>query len=221
MNQWDALKETDLGEEIAIADLKRESRLICGGVSWPGKRPGFAVVLAMHPEKHFDSYDAYLLDEYESFDTRRLVRQCGVLDYKYRPASWIGDNKNGAADIFINKMNDEYQRSDDCRRRRRLFSVTPTPTLETEPLYGYILPELKDLLKEERRQLFLRNSKILNYLSMMDSAEIADLELGDYPAIEAIAFAVLEMRSRNEDYEADSSMPDRYGEPYDPLGNYR
>jgi len=221
MNQWDALKETDLGEEIAIADLKRESRLICGGVSWPGKRPGFAVVLAMHPEKHLDSYDVYLLDEFESFDMRQLVRQCGVLDFKYRPKMWIGDSRNDAAARFINEMNDERQRSDDRWRRRRLFSVSRTMMLEMERLYQYILPQIKRLLDKDRRQLELRDSKILNYLSMIDSAEIADLELGDYPAIEAIAFAVLEMRSRNEDYEADSSVPDRYGQTYDPLGNYR
>jgi hypothetical protein len=220
MNKWDALKQTDLGEELAIEDmkdLKRESRAIYGGVSWPAKRPGFAVVLAMHPEKRFDNYEVCLLDEFESFDMRELVRQCGVLDFKYRPKMWIGDNKNGAADIFIRQMNDERQRSDD-RRKRRQFSVSRTPTLETEPLYGYILPELKDLLKEQRRQLFLRNSKILDYLSTIEQGEVAALEPGDYPAIEALAFAVLEMRSLDDDDDG-FSMPDHYGQTYDPLWN--
>ena len=32
--------------------------------------------------------------------------------------------------------------------------------------------------------------------------EVADLQLGDFPAIEALAFAVIEMRKREKDFPA-------------------
>ena len=194
MIDWEDLKKAPL-DQTPPGHILRRCESIYGGVAWPGKRPGFAVVVGTSGIQRFGSHDVYLLDEFESFDTRELVRQCGVLDYKYRPASWIGDNKNGAADIFINKMNDEFA------RQERQFYLTPTQILDMERrLYDYILPELKDLLKEERRQLFLRDSRVLNYLREVELNDITELELGHYPAIEAIAFAVLEMLQRGDDH---------------------
>jgi len=48
--------------------------------------------------------------------------------------------------------------------------------------------------------LFLKDSKILNYLSEIEESEPATLEFGSYPAIEAIAFSVIEMRRYNFDF---------------------
>ena len=68
MIDWDVLKETDLGGELTtddIRDLKLKSKAIYGGVSWPDKRPGLAVVLAMDSRKRLGNHDVYLLDEFE------------------------------------------------------------------------------------------------------------------------------------------------------------
>jgi hypothetical protein len=45
----------------------------------------------------------------------------------------------------------------------------------------------------ERRRLFLKDSKVANYLGEIEESEITELERGSYPAIEALAFAVIEM----------------------------
>jgi len=42
--------------------------------------------------------------------------------------------------------------------------------------------------------LFLKDSKTKNNLGEIDPSEEVTLELGDYPAIEALAFAVWELR---------------------------
>jgi len=42
--------------------------------------------------------------------------------------------------------------------------------------------------------LFLKDSKTKNYLGEIEPSEVVTLELGDYPAVEALAFAVIEMR---------------------------
>ena len=176
-------------------------------------------------KRHLDSYDAYLLEEFESFDLRKLVRQCGALDVKYgislsssyrpdSPGRWIGDYKNDAASRFIEQINAEQKR-DGSVEGREPFSLTPTLMLEMENLYSFILPQIKDLLKPERRMLFLKDSKIVSYLSEIEDAQISELELGAYPSIEALAFAVIELR------DAEDERKDSFGQPYhydyDPL----
>ena len=189
------IKTTPLNYAHTDVELRNQTKIIYGSVSWPAKRPGFVVVAAMLYEKHFDSHDIYLLAEYESFDMRELVRQCGAMDARYKPAMWIGDNKNNAADRFIREMDDEMQASATPTAARRSCYLCPTILCEMQQLYSYILPNLKGVLEPERRMLFLKESKIINYLSAIEEGEIADLQFGDFPAIEALAFAVIEMRN--------------------------
>jgi hypothetical protein len=187
---FDGLKKAKLGFVPENRwDANKASKAVFGGVSWPGKRPGFAVVVAMDKHRRFESYDVCLLAEYESSSVRQLVRQSGgVLDYQYEPIQWVGDWKNDAADKFIREMNAERT------KQETKFSPILTPILEMEWPYPFMLDELKRLLAEKRRALFLKDSAIINYLSEIAFEDIADLKLGDYPAIEALCFAVFSMK---------------------------
>jgi hypothetical protein len=191
--EWKDVENARLGEPFDTRELTRCCKTAYGGVSWPGRRPGFAVIVAMDRTRHLDSYDVCLLDEFESFDIRDLVRQCGALDFEYLPSQWIGDWRNDAADKFLSEMNNE---SEDTNRRP--FNLGWTPMFDMERLYPYILAEIRRLLASDRRQLFLKDSRILGYLSEIEPGGIAELERGDYPAIEALAFAVMEMRRAAE-----------------------
>jgi len=44
------------------------------------------------------------------------------------------------------------------------------------------LAQIKELLDSERRQLFLKDSKVVNYLIAIEESKITTLELGYYPA---------------------------------------
>lgn len=192
------LAQIPLGEEWDKHQLKLHYKQIYGGVAWPGKNPGYVVVLGMGYEKHFDNYDLYLLDELESSDTRELVRQCGVLDFRYKPQKWIGDRRDDAADRFIHEMNDEFSKeiSEDflLLSGKRLFQLAPTHILEMKQPFAYLFPQLKKLLDKDHRQLFLKNSKIISYFATIEPSHIPDITFGDFPAVEALAFAVIEMR---------------------------
>lgn len=188
MIDWRDVKEAELGRVFETKALKDCCKAVHGGVAWPGKRPGFAVVIAMDRTRHIDNYDVCVLDEYESFDIRELVRQCSVLDFKYLPEHWIGDWKNDAAQQFIQETQGENRTQD------RQLNLSWTPMLDMEQLYPYILAEIRKLLAGDHRQLLLKDSKTRSYLSEIEGSEIADLERGAYPAIEALAFAVIEMR---------------------------
>ena len=222
------IKTAKLGHPLSRAELAEQCKRIYGGVAWPGKNPGFAVVIAMGREKHFDKHDIYLLDEFESFDTRELVRQCGALDFKYRPDRWVGDTRNDAADRFIRELNAELATPDDLQTlsvldfgrrvtdfsQRRRFSLASTAMLDMEQLYPYVLPQIKGLLDPDRRQLFLKGSKVADYLSGIEPGQIAELQLGDYPAVEALAFAVIEMRATDYDYVYDERADRALAESY-------
>ena len=60
--------------------------------------------------------------------------------------------------------------------------------------YQYILPELKRMLDKGRRQLFLKSSKTVDSLEAIEPQEISALEIGEFPAVEALAFAAFEIR---------------------------
>ena len=212
MLTWEDVKEAELGRTFDIKALKDCCKEVYGGVSWPGKRPGFAVVVGMDPKKHLDSHDVVILDEFESFDMRQLVRQCGVLDFKYLPGQWIGDWKNDAANKFLSEMNDEPK--DGNRRSERQLDLGLTPMFDMEQLYPYILAEIRRLLAPDHRQLSLKDSKVRGYLSEIEGSDIADLERGAYPSIEALAFAVIEMRRWAEAENDDSAclfVPNPFG----------
>lgn len=168
--------------------LKNCCKAVYGGVSWPGKRLGFAIIIAMDRTRRIDNYDVCVLDEYESFDIRELVRQCNVLDFKYLPEYWIGDWKKDAAQQFIQETQGENRTHD------RQLNLSWTQMFDMEHLYAYILAEIRKLLAGDHRQLLLKDSRVRSYLSEIEGSEIAELERGAYPAIEALAFAVIEMR---------------------------
>jgi len=178
--------------EIELVD---QCKVVYGGVSWPSKRQGCAVVVAMTNKKHYDTNDMYLLAEYESFDTRKLIRKCAALDTQFKPALWIGDDKNETADKFIQELRVELKNQARSGAAVRNIVLSTSMILEIRKLYSYILPKLKELLDPEHRVLFLKNSNIVNYLSLIEQEEIVELEQGEFPAIEALALAVIEMKN--------------------------
>jgi hypothetical protein len=77
------IKSVELGHTFNFADLQICFKTIWGGVSLPDKREGCAVVVGMGQERHFGSYDIYLLDEFELYDTYELIKKCFEFDFKY------------------------------------------------------------------------------------------------------------------------------------------
>jgi hypothetical protein len=207
--QYNDLKKAELGYTHEVRwEMNKCCKAIFGGVSWPGKRPGYAVVVAMDKHRRFDSYEVCVLAEYESPSVRDLVRQADILDYTYEPKKWIGDWKNDAADKFIRELNSEKT------KQVPKFSVNLTPMLEMENLYPYMLDELKRLLDEKRRMLYLKDAKVVNYLSEIEEEDIASLGLGEYPAIEATCFAVLSMLIEQKNLIKRPKMPMKQDRSY-------
>jgi hypothetical protein len=184
---FDAINDLELGTVYEDILPTPDRRYIYGGLAWPGKRPGYVVLILMDSEEYLDGHKICLLAEYESFSTRDLVRQIGVLDDTFMPDRWIGDQRNDAADKFVKELCNDGDRD---RRRSKLMFVY-TSMLEMDNFYQYALDEIKRRLDSKRRMLYLKESIVKNYLSEIEAEEISDLKYGDYPAIEALTYAVL------------------------------
>jgi len=169
-------KTAELGYDFSRKELKQQCKIIYGGVSWPGERMGFAVVVGMDKSPHFDSHDIYLLDEYENWDMWKLVKQIIYLKFKYKTDKWVGDNKCQAADRLIKKRNAELSQNGRTQQLEP-FSICPTPILmadsPTDRPYYSMLSEIRELLDED--QLELKDSKIKNYLGIKPE-EVATLQ---------------------------------------------
>ena len=196
------IKTAALGHTYSVEELADNFQMIYGGVAWPTERPGCAVVLGMGREKRFKNYPIYLLEEFESMDLRKLVWECGAFHFQYRPSQWIGSQPNESAHRFIQEMNEEFEtRLEQSNEDGQDFYPSSTPITEKDSPYPYMLGSLKRLLDESRRMLFLKDSRVLDYLGGIEPTEVATLELGSYPGIEALAGAVLWLRRYGEEVD--------------------
>ena len=181
------IETAELGHTFTWTELHRQCVTVYGAVAWPGKRPGFAVIVGMNCYNKM-----YRLEEYESESIRELVRKCGALNFKFydlnfQPYSyrWFGNDKNDAACKFIYEMN---------QKNRERFSLNGSSILDMSQLYQFMLDKLGEFLKTDEKSLFLKESKVRNYLSSIESSEISDMELGEYPAIDAVAIAAIALQ---------------------------
>jgi len=224
---WEVIRHAKIGQMTDRTLLGRDLQAVYGGLAWPGKRPGFCVVVGMSRERASDGHAIILLDEAEAVGARELVKRLEVLDFKYGVARWIGDYSNQAGSAFLWEMNDRRKahpvQTDSWPRRDPEIHLHYSPIVEMDEPYAYMLPELKRLLDPDRRQLFLKDSRIVQSLTEIKPDEMHQMRLGDYPAIEALAMAVLALRediARGELGEIVtgwSGGPRGEGENYDPL----
>ena len=184
MNDRPTIETAELGHTFLDSELKDHCKVIVGGIAWPGNQPGFGVVLALDAQKYYEGGHIILLDEVESCNLGELIRKCKALNLEYRPKFWSGDNKNAAAGKFMLDNHDNTR-----------FWVSHSSVLDMEQPYSFMLPTLKDLLRDDNRRLFLKSSIIAGHLGTIKDEDVASLQVGDHPAIEALASAVCELKN--------------------------
>lgn len=197
------------------AEESTKYKRIYGGIAVPGlKAAGFSVVIGETRERGYRNQTKFiLLDEVERWDARELVECAGGFDYRYDCDAWMGDTKDFVLDKFVRWLNEELSNSGlpmKNRRRHRLtssidgnhhhqypFNITyPGVLLSPDGAYRHLVPELNEMLggstrDKDKRRLFLKeNSQIMHYMKEPQVGEAATLSFGDYPAIDALCFAI-------------------------------
>jgi hypothetical protein len=191
MMTWDGLRDQPIAMRLDDAD-KKQFADIAGGVSYPGKRPGFAIIAGLRTIDRGEHCEVYVLDEFESVDLRKLLHWCHATGSRYNIARdpdqffrWAGDGKRAAAGRIVGEIDDENSR----QPHRDTLSICGSTLLDSGvKFYAYIPSIIKDRREQSHPSLFTRGSPVEKYLNSIQSDHPADLRLGDYPAMEALAF---------------------------------
>lgn len=166
-------------------DLKY--RKIVGGISFPGIRPGFIVIVG--ELRQVTDRKFILLDEYESFDVENLIVRAAALDLYYKPEKWVSGELDKATTKLL--MENNRQLSQPGSRRLR---IVPSRIVGLEDeMFRYVYPKLKKIAGENGELDISKGKMLLNYLSLPQDSEISTVRLGDYPSIEALCFATMEL----------------------------
>jgi hypothetical protein len=180
------------------AETLRESfAVVQGGVAYPGRRPGHAIIAGLCPPKTRDDLEIHVLAETESPDLGELLRACRGLAKQYRmagtlrnePFLWTGDGKHVGAQQIIWRLNEETE------GERDQLTVQTTTLIDGPSPYLSMLATLSEYTEPDHKRLYLHNSKAAFAMNDIPPDEVADARLGDYPAIEALAFVVDAVRT--------------------------
>lgn len=212
MQDRPTIKTADLGYTFRPIELYQQCAAIHGAVSWPGKRPGFIVVVGLAMDGTM-----YLLQEYESQSVRDLVRKCGAFNFKFQAmiwhhktnvCRWYGNNKNAAACQFIEEMNHKTHNREEMNRNRENLVLDWSSILDMSQPYQFMLDKLGEFLTTDEKSLFLKDSTVKTHLSSIEASEISDMELGEYPAIESVAIAAIELQRTADEIHGQGSYGD-------------
>lgn len=162
-------------------------KTIFGGMAWPGKRPGFIVIVGELRQPGAVKF--VLLDEAEDFDAQVLIKAAAGFDLFYRPERWYTDGENQAALRLVQEVNS----TDRTVGSRRLRLVPSQLRGLKDQVFTYLYPRLKRMMGEGGSLDISRGAKILGYMAAPQDSDITQVTWGDYPAIEALAFAVFEL----------------------------
>ena len=173
---------------------------IYGGVGWPGKRPGFVVMVGELAElaPGLGRYPLLILNEYEADSMIDLVKKCTGFDSYYKPETWLGDSEKTAGREFIFEVNKEFRSP-----HRRDFRLTHSLLLNMPDFFTYLYNALRRLLDKEKKILTLgAKSRLRADLSMIQPEDIESIKLGQFPSIEALGFAALALeKSQFRDFD--------------------
>jgi hypothetical protein len=177
--------------------LRNHFAAVMGGVAYPGRRPGHAIVAGLCHSRDEDDFEAHVLQEAESPDLGELLRACRGLGKRYRPAGmprnelfrWAGDGEHVGANRIIWRLNEEPDFKYDQ------LTVQTTTLIDGPQPYLSMLAMLWEYTRPGRKRLYLHNSKAAFAMNDIPPDEVADARVGDFPAVEALAFVVDGLRS--------------------------
>lgn len=163
---------------------------IYGGLSMPARRPGYCCMVGQtHALNPVGDRELVLLDEAERWDAKELIELASGFDFRYMPERWYGNGKDLVSRTIIRAMNISLEGD----KSGKDFKINHSRVLDNPKPIQYIFPILKTRLEGVCKKLFPANSLIGNYMRQIPDEDVVNLDIGDYPAIESLAFCVLEL----------------------------
>ncbi|GEM_PF-1268581 len=206
-------------------ETKEEYARVVAGVQFPGKKPGFAVVLGeteiRDPASQSRNY--YILAELEDAGLQSFIERCHEAAGLYACADWYGDPADRVAQEFLYEFNRQLQ-----EKRQRGFYLSRPPLFGEKAQFEYCCQTIFKHVRAGRKTLhFGPASKLPGFLLEFGQEQIRSGKPEDFPAIAALGFALTALdtwpargpapQARNAvDYDPfDSSSWDRQRSDYD------
>jgi hypothetical protein len=163
------------------------------GVAWPALRPGFVVVVGEHRiESVAGGPKLVVLDEAMDERLWHVVERATALWFYYRPERVCGDARHVAAMQFADERARGQADAAEFRIDHSLLCAMDGPL-------GYALPLLSQLIDGGRLIIAAGSRLHGELLTVPRNADPAKLLLADYPAVAALAFAVLGLERSRQD----------------------
>lgn len=187
---------------------------ICGGIGWRWKQPGFIVAVGenLEKDKNLDVYHRFILKEYETFDTLKLLNM--ALDYrdnsKVKP--WLGDPDNEVEMMSLKKVNEKLP-------FEFHLSIQWAPHSDDPKAFEFYLDMLERGVNPYK-VLHFGKSRIADILKTeINPDNRSSLSVGDYPAITALGSVLGYMDSHGVDVNQgiDYDVDERRNASYDYL----
>jgi len=195
-------------------ERQQYSRIV-GGLAWPGKRSGFALIVG----EHFKGHPAYstpiyrILSEMEADNIPSLLDQVADAHAFFKAETWLADTEYGAGRRLTRELNEELEKN-----RKPEIELVKAPFVSSPTGFVYLFSTIKKILDPEHKRLFLgEGSRLSTYLLEPHSGQIGDIQKGEYPAIEALGYVVAYMENNPFQLVPDSPRDDR---EYDPLSYF-
>jgi hypothetical protein len=209
------IRSTTLGKVFQYPELIDATQAVWGGVSWPsGENIGAVTVVGACQRRLPGGYELAVLEEFESFDVRAMVRQIEALEVKHwvswprddqrgAPCGrWIGDETHEAAKAFLGETNKwlaSFRRKEwyGSAGHRIQIRLHPSPVAEMETLYEFLLPKFRGWLQKDRKLLYLKCGQAelaLGQFEALDASDTSGLKAGDHPIIEALGYVCVELQ---------------------------
>jgi len=162
---------------------------IFGAAAWPAVRPGFVVILGEHRSERVGGLPLLVvLDEATDGRLWHVVEKAAAFRFYYKPEHFYADCQHVAAMQFAADF------------REGGLSLEHSLLCAMDGPFGYALPILGRLHDQTQRLIVPKTSLMYGELKAAPAhEELAKLRLSDYPAIAALAFAVLAMERTRDD----------------------
>jgi hypothetical protein len=189
-------------------------RLLAGGFVFPGRKPGFGVIVGVDllDDPALKIPQIHCLGEIEESGSQQLISKCLDLRNEYLAWDWFSDPKT-TLNRFLDPVNQDLREKNEMD-----FYPLQPPYFEREDCFSYYMRILEGELKSVQKTLFLGNcTRLKGYVGDFPEDGAVMGTRAEYPALAALGFVVASVREYKP-WESHGAKEGYQGPIQTPLG---
>ena len=163
-------------------------RRIVAGLAWPGKRPGFFVVVTedLKEDIALKLCKVKVIAETEDENIDGLLRKGFEYVQRYKVQEVLADTTHKPMMQLLYQFNKSLS-----KKKLRTLYLQPAPFVEDPKALEFYAHAIKNRTQQDKKSLYFgESSKLPGYLTELSPDETVKTSFSDYPAIAALGYAV-------------------------------